>query len=52
MKMEEIDVSDVHATLIDHEDNGQLYNLNGTKVEGITVSKGIYIKNGKKIVIK
>ena len=31
---------------------GAWYNLNGMKVEGKPTQKGIYIKNGKKVVIK
>lgn len=32
--------------------NGFYYNLNGTKVDDNSLGKGIYIKNGKKIIIK
>ena len=29
-----------------------VYNLNGTKVDDNSLGKGIYIKNGKKVIIK
>lgn len=32
--------------------NDSYYNLNGSKVDGNNLVKGIYIKNGKKIIIK
>ena len=49
--MEEIDVSSINSTLIDDEHKGHIYNLNGMKVDGNSLGKGIYIKNGKKIII-
>jgi len=51
-KMEEIDVSSINNTLIDNESGGCIYNLKGTKVDGNNYGKGIYIKNGKKVIIK
>jgi hypothetical protein len=32
--------------------NGDYYDLNGRKLQGIPTRKGIYIKNGKKVVVK
>ena len=52
MKMEEIDVSSINPTSIDYGNDGHTYNLNGTRVGGSALGKGIYIKNGKKVVIK
>ena len=42
---------DFHHTMVDWFRNDTIYNLNGMKVSG-PLKKGIYIKNGKKIVIK
>ena len=51
-KMEEIEVSSINNTLIDSESDGWIYNLNGMKLDGNSLGKGIYIKNGKKVIIK
>ena len=32
--------------------NGDYYDLNGRKLQGIPTRKGVYIKNGKKVVVK
>ena len=32
--------------------DGHYYNLNGVRVNGIPTQKGIYIRNGKKIVVR
>ena len=34
------------------EESGNIYSLDGRKVSNSGLSKGIYIKNGKKVVIK
>ena len=54
--VEDIDgsVTAINAAKTDAETiNGEgWYNLNGVKLEGVPTEKGIYIKNGKKVVIK
>ena len=32
--------------------NGEWYNMNGQKLNGIPATKGLYIMNGKKVVVK
>jgi len=44
--------SSVEAPISDVKYDGDIYNLNGTKVDGSSFGKGIYIKNGKKVIIK
>lgn len=44
--------SAINNILIRGESIGSIYNLNGTKVDGSNFGKGIYIKNGKKVMIK
>ena len=46
------DVSSINTIVINEECNGSIYNLNGSKVDGNNLVKGIYIKNGKKVIIK
>lgn len=50
--IDEIDATSINNILVDSENSGCIYNLNGTKVDGSSLGKGIYIKNGKKIIIK
>ena len=56
--MEEIDgtttvIKGVDADNLNKKQNVEgLYNLNGMKMDGAPLQKGIYIQNGKKIVIK
>ena len=54
--MEEIEVSSVSNVptdrVIDSDCDGIIYNLNGIKVDGNNLGKGIYIKNGKKVIRK
>ncbi len=52
--IEEIDVdeSSLNSTFIDLQKDGSIYNLNGIKVYDSALGKGIYIKNGKKVIIK
>ena len=33
-------------------DNGDWYDLNGRKLQNIPTKKGVYIMNGKKVVVK
>lgn len=51
-KIEEIEVSSINNTLFDSESDSSIYNLNGMKVDGNSLGKGIYIKDGKKVIIK
>lgn len=44
--------SSINNILIGAESGSCIYNLNGTKVDGNNYGKGIYIKNGKKVIIK
>ena len=44
--------SAINNILVDGESGGSIYNLYGSKVDGSSVGKGIYIKNGKKVIIK
>jgi hypothetical protein len=37
---------------VNDNENGEWYDLNGRKLNGKPAQKGIYIKNGKKIVVK
>ena len=39
-------------TIKDFDLNGVWYTLDGRQIQGIPGQKGIYIKNGKKIIIK
>lgn len=51
--IQEIDVSGIENILIiNNKADGKKYNLNGSKMNGNMLGKGIYIKNGKKVVIK
>ena len=55
-KMEEIEVLGVSNvptdSVIDGDCDDIIYNLNGMKVDGNNLGKGIYIKNGKKVIRK
>lgn len=51
-KIEEIDVSSVNDIVIDKKHDSSIYNLNGIKVNNGNLGKGIYIQNGKKVIIK
>ena len=42
----------INAITIDGALNGKVYNLNGQQVNGQTAQKGLYILNGKKVIIK
>ena len=54
--VEDVDGSVTAISSIDAESNDTtaegLYNLNGVKMDGAPTQKGIYIKNGKKVVIR
>ncbi len=34
------------------DDNGEFYSISGVKVQGVPTQRGIYIQNGKKVMIK
>ena len=42
----------INAITIDGALNGKVYNLNGQQVNGQTAQKGLYILNGKKVIIR
>jgi len=51
--IQEIEVSGIdNVLIINNKADGKIYNLNGSKMNGNMLGKGIYIKNGKKVVIK
>jgi hypothetical protein len=35
-----------------HQLSGSVYDLQGRRLDGLPTNKGIYIQNGKKIVVK
>ena len=37
---------------ISQSDNGDWYDLNGRKLDKMPTKKGVYIQNGKKVVVK
>lgn len=43
-------ISELHRNIAD--DSGELYNLNGQRVGGGHLKKGIYIRKGRKIIVK
>ena len=51
-KIEEIDVSSVNDIVIDKKHDGRIYNVNGIKVNNGNLGKGIYIQNGKKVMVR
>ena len=48
----EFDATGINAITIDGAQNGKVYNLKGQRVNGQTVQKGLYILNGKKVMMK
>ena len=50
VKFEKVPVTDIHS-INAKADNDNIYNLRGQKVEN-TLKKGLYIINGKKVVVK
>ena len=48
----EFDASGINAITIDGAQNGKVYNLKGQQVYDQATSKGMYILNGKKVIIK
>ena len=53
--IEDIDgtTTEISAIGVETKSDGQgIYNLNGMKMNGVPVQKGVYIQNGKKVVIK
>ena len=51
--VEEFDETGIDATTIDKEMNsGNFHDLQGRKVNSQAVGKGLYINNGKKIIVR
>jgi hypothetical protein len=50
--IQEINATGINNAIRDDRNNGSVYNLNGSKQNEESIGKGIYIKNGKKVVIK
>lgn len=48
----EFDASGINTITIDGAQNGKVYNLKGQQVYDQATSKGMYILNGKKVIIK
>lgn len=48
----EFDATGINAITIDGAQNGKVYNLNGQQVDRQTIQKGLYILNGKKVMMK
>ena len=48
----EFDASGINGITIDGAQNGKAYNLKGQQINGQATSKGMYILNGKKVIIK
>ena len=36
----------------DNTDNAPVYNLHGMQVDGSSIAKGIYIRDGRKVIVK
>ncbi len=50
---EDAETDDISSAIVDrNQKNGAFYNLNGQKINGVPTKSGIYIVNGKKIVVK
>lgn len=50
---EDAETDDISSAIVDRsQKNGAFYNLNGQKINGVPTKSGIYIVNGKKIVVK
>jgi hypothetical protein len=46
------DVTGITTTNFTNFTNGEFYDLNGRKLQGIPTKKGVYIMNGRKVVVK
>ena len=46
------DTTGISNTDFTDETDGDYYDLNGRKLQGMPTKKGVYIKNGKKVVVK
>ena len=46
------DATKIANTNITNITNGNWYDLNGRKLQGMPTKKGVYILNGKKVVVK
>ncbi len=51
-KIEEIDVNNIGIIIPEEEHSSSMYQLNGIKVNEGNLGKGIYIQNGKKMLVK
>ena len=50
--IQEINTTGINNTIRNGRNDGVIYNLNGSKVDANSIGKGIYIKNGKKVIVK
>ena len=48
----EFDASGINDITVDGALDGKVYNLKGQQVNGRAAQKGLYILNGKKVIIK
>lgn len=46
------DIENISVAESDIDDNAQWYTLDGKRMQGKPATKGIYIVNGKKVVLK
>ncbi len=51
-KIEEIDVTNISIIIPDEEHSSSMYLLNGIKANDGNLGRGIYIQNGKKVLVK
>ena len=51
-KIEEIDVTNIGNIITKEEHNNSIFQLNGIKVNDGNLGRGIYIQNGKKVLVK
>ena len=51
--VEELDATGINATMVDNEQNtGNVYDLQGRRLNHQIARKGLYIKDGKKIIVR
>ena len=46
------DPSGIDAITVDDIENAKVYTVGGQRVDGKTAKKGVYVVNGKKMIIK
>ena len=51
-KIEEIDVTNIGNIIPEEEHSSSMYQLNGIKANDGNLGRGIYIQNGKKVLVK